>query len=316
MSRSVALALGALSLVLLLLPLTVPKPGMPATLKADEPAYFLASLSLARDFDLDCEQEDLQRLFDDFPYLTTRNLVIGTNDDWKTLFYGKPYLYPLFAAPLTTLFGSDGMLAFNMLLLIAMIWMGTDVLRAYNPDWVAALFSAGFFLVSTGWSYVFWLHPEVFMMASVTACLYFGLHVADLPSLPRHGLRRWLSPRWAPAISAIALACGAYHKPMLLAFGLPVAVAWLLKRRWRALALWCAGGLVAALLISGGSWALIGHPTPYLGVDRAGFPVETPNQPPVEPADILAPAERELLDERSAGWWCGSFGSRSSRCRI
>ena len=52
MHRTVSLALTCLSVALLFLPLTHRKPGTPATLKADEPAYYLAALSLAKDGEL------------------------------------------------------------------------------------------------------------------------------------------------------------------------------------------------------------------------------------------------------------------------
>ena len=63
MSRSVRLGLATLTVTLLVLPLTLSKPGLPLNLKADEGAYYLMALSLARDFDLRLEAEDRERLF-------------------------------------------------------------------------------------------------------------------------------------------------------------------------------------------------------------------------------------------------------------
>ena len=174
-TRRARLGLLSVSLFLLAIPLTVGKPGLPPTLKSDEPAYYLMAESIAHDGDLEVDTGDLERLFDEFPYRPVPNLILMTDDGWKTVLFGKPYLYSLFAAPFARLAGADGMLLFNMLLLVAMIWMGAAYLARWNPDGTAAIFAGGFFVASAGFSYVFWLHPEVFNMAAVAACLYLGL---------------------------------------------------------------------------------------------------------------------------------------------
>src|SRR4029077_10378902 len=127
---------------------TLGKPGLPPHLKADEAAYYLMSLSLAHDGDLKLEVRDIDRLFPEFPFQPVNNLILMTDDGWHTVYYGKPYIYSLLAVPLTALFGANGLLGFNMLLLMAMVWMGTLYLRRFNPDGAAALFAAGFFLLS------------------------------------------------------------------------------------------------------------------------------------------------------------------------
>ncbi len=155
MDRITRLALLSLTCFLVLFALVVEKPGMPLTLKADEPAYLLSSLSLALDGDLRCEVKDLRRWFDEFPLANHRNLILMSDDGWETVYYGKPYLYPLLAAPLAALFGANGMVALNMLLLMAMVWMGASYLSRFNPSPLAALFATGFFVLSVGFVYVF-----------------------------------------------------------------------------------------------------------------------------------------------------------------
>ena len=159
------LALACLALFLVVFTLAVGKPGLPMTFKADEPAYYLMAQSLAHDRDLQCDLGDLARLFDEYPYLATFNLILMTDDGWQTIFFGKPYIYSLVAAPLVGIFGANGMVAFNMLLLLAMVGMGTVYLGRYNSLPVAALYAVGFFLLSTSFAYVFWLHPEIFNMS-------------------------------------------------------------------------------------------------------------------------------------------------------
>jgi hypothetical protein len=302
MSRTVSLFLLCLTAALVLLPLTSRKPGMPAALKADEPAYYLAALSLILDGDLRCEAKDLERLFAEYPYLPAQNLILATTDGWKTVDYGKPFLFSFFAAPFAAPWGANGLVAFNAALLAAMIWMGTLYLRRFNSDALAALFSTGFFLASTAFTYVFWLHPEVLNMFSTMACLFFGFTAED----DGQRYRRWL---W-PALSGATLAIGVYNKPMLAAIGLPVIFHLLFRRRFAGFALWLAGAVLAMGLFAAISWHLVGYPTAYLGVERGGFNISSPYQLP-EPQPLVTSQSPEPAKQRhSAGCsprtWCTS----------
>lgn len=297
MSRTLVLTLALLSVVLIALPVSQPKPGLPATLKADEPAYLLAALSMARDGDLVCGLDDLERLFDEYPYLTPKNLILATTDGWRTLGFGKPYLYSLFAVPWVAIWGSNGMVALNLALVALVLWLSALHLRRHNDDLIAGLFAIGFVLWSTTIPYAFWLHPEIFMMASAAACLYLGLDVAAAEE-PSAGRWRDLA---APMMSGACLALGAYHKPVLAVLGLAVLVALAEKTRWRSAMLWVGGGALAGLLVVAGSYLLTGYATPYLGVERAGFHIETPYELPVVP-ETLAADEADVLEQRSAGW--------------
>ncbi len=266
MNRATQLAILAVALFLLLSTGTVGKPGLPPTLKADEPAYLAMALSLVEDGDLRCTKEDFPRLLDAYPYLPVENLILMSDDGWRTVYFGKPFIYSLFGAPFVAVFGANGMVALNALLFVFMIWCGTWYLKRWNTEPIALLYAALFFILSPAWAYVFWLQPEIFNMASVTAAfaLVFG---------------SFQNPRWsrfaAPA-SGIALALGIYNKPVLLAFALP-----LLYAVWRRAGVRKAGGwlialVLASLALGGVSLVLTGHPSSYLGVARAGIKVEDP----------------------------------------
>ena len=123
MDRTARLALASLTLFLLVLPLTLAKPGLPPNLKSDEAAYYLMALSLARDGDLRLEPKDVDRAFQEFPFQPISNLIVMTDDGWRTVHFGKPYLYSFFAAPFAALFGANGILCLNMALLMAMVWL-------------------------------------------------------------------------------------------------------------------------------------------------------------------------------------------------
>ncbi|MEM6796871.1 MAG: hypothetical protein AAF725_23055, partial [Acidobacteriota bacterium] len=82
--------LAVLSVILFLLPLAAHSPGQPAVLKADEPAYYLSALSLIRDGDLRAETQDLERLFEEYPYFGVQNVIVSSDDRWQSLYFGKP----------------------------------------------------------------------------------------------------------------------------------------------------------------------------------------------------------------------------------
>ena len=60
--ETLVMTFAAVALFLCLFPLFLAKPGLPLSLKSDEPAYYLMALSLAKDFDLRCETKDIARL--------------------------------------------------------------------------------------------------------------------------------------------------------------------------------------------------------------------------------------------------------------
>src|SRR3990172_8376643 len=172
MNGTARLALTALAVFLVLLPVTLAKPGLPVNLKADEPAYYLMALSLARDRDLRLEVKDVDRLFEEFPLVPASNLIVMSDDGWRTVHYSKPLLYPLLGAPFAAALGANGLLVLNILLVVAMVWMGARHLRRHNSDGVALLVAAAFVLLSCGFAYAFWIHAEIFCMAAVAAACF------------------------------------------------------------------------------------------------------------------------------------------------
>ncbi|MEM8960222.1 MAG: hypothetical protein AAGD38_01975 [Acidobacteriota bacterium] len=308
MRPTVVRGLLALSLVLLVLPLVLAKPGTPGSLRADEPAYLLGALSLAFDGDLRCDAKDLERLWHEYPYVPPSNVILMTNDGWQTLYFGKPYLYSFMAAPFAALFGSNGLVFFNALMVVAMIWMGADYLRRFNSDGLATLFATAFFLIGTTLPFMFWLHPEILNMFATVGCLYFGLRAVeswadDDPATLGTGSRwrRWLGvlagrPA-AVVLSASTLALGVYNKPMLAFMGVPVIVALAFGKRWRSVAGWLTSAVVTMAVIAGISFAFTGTPTAYLGFARAGFPVKTPFY---VPTDLVAEADAQAQERMAA----------------
>jgi len=308
MSRTASLTFAALALFLVLFPLGLAKPGLPLSLKSDEPAYYLMALSLAHDHDLKCEVRDIQRLGVEFPYNATKNLILASDDGWKTVYFGKPYLVSLLAAPAVALFGADGFVATNMALLMLSVWLGALYLRRYNPEWLALLYSAGFFLLSNAFAYVFWLHTETLCIAAVTTSLYLGLTPASAAP-PVGRLARLARTFWNShtrlAFSGAALVGAAYNKPYLAAFALPVAVAALRREGARGPLRWLAGVAAAGALVAGLSMALVGHPTSYLGVERQGVEVDQFDRMPELPEPL--PPDPATGPRNSFQWIFRSF---------
>src|SRR5690606_7191370 len=133
------------------------------------------------------------------------------------------------AVPFAALFKANGLVSFNMLMLVGMIWLGALYLRRYNSEGLALAFSAGFFVLSNMWVYVFWMHTEVFNMFCALLCLYLafvpppdglgapGRRFARLGRIVDR-LRGGEARAW---ISGAVIVAAAYNKPVLGALGLP-----------------------------------------------------------------------------------------------
>ncbi len=289
MPRTARLALLSLGLFLVLFPLGIVRPGWPPTLKADEPAYYGMALSLAHDRDVRCDFQDVRRLTNSYPYLPINNLILMSDDGWETAYYGKPYIFPLVAAPAVRFFGEHGMIAVNMLMLLGMIWMGATYLGRFNRGSLALLFAIAFFILSSAFVYVFWLQPEIFNMFSIAVCLFLAFHRPEGGSRATSAGRSWLRVLGSGAVLALAV----YNKPVLAAMGLPAL--WIVYRRrgLKAAAAWIAAAAIALGLLAGLGYALSGHPTAYLGVARGGVRLTDP----LTPDDYLAPL-RQIVERR------------------
>lgn len=262
-------------------------------LHGDEPTVYLMALSLAKDGDLSCEVSDLERLYEEFPFIYRPALKLRSGDGWSTASFDGPLLYTLVGAPWVVAFGANGLVALNAMLFLLAILLAATTLRDDNDEGMAWLFAIGFFTLSAAWLYVFRLQSEIFALCAVTACLTLGRRTAL--SAPSKG--KLLSA----LASGLALAPAIEHQPALALLALPIAGALLERRAWRAFGAWLAGGALAVLL------SLVAHQlsTP-LGdgthaPERALASIENPLQMPELPADITS---------RTATWTGRSLGAR------
>ena len=255
------------SLFLVLLPLTLSKPGLPRQLKGDEPANYLMAISLWRDGDLRCESQDIDRLFHEFPHRTD-NLALMSLDGWRTVYFGVPLVFPLFAAPAAGLFGANGILAFNAALMMIMIAMGTSYLRQFNRDSIAALFASGFFFLSCGFVYVFWLQTEIFGMT----CVLLSFFLVWGRERSWSGWAAWV----ALVGSAASLSLVMYSKPMLVGLALPLLYISIRRKGWKAAVVWCLSAVLTLALLAGLAFSLTNTPWPYLVQARRPVSVSSP----------------------------------------
>ncbi len=257
MSRATALAFACLACFLVLLPLSLKKPGLPMRLSGEEATYFSMAASLAADGDLHCDRADLDRLFAEFPFAGQLRLDLDRDDDGTTARFDRPLLYPLLAAPLVALWGANGAVALNGIFFLLALAFAWHRLRRISNDGVALLFGFGFFFFSTASVYLFRIQPQVMVMAMVTIAMALGWkdreaeECSDAEDLPN--VRRW----W---LSGAALGVAILQQTVLVVLAVPL-LAGFLRRHRRTCASWLAGcgvtlvlGTLLSIAWTGNAW--------------------------------------------------------------
>lgn len=282
MSRSTLLLLACLVSALVLLPLAVKKPGLPMQPRAEEPTWYLMAASLARDGDLACGPDDLRRLFTAWPFATDPNLELASLDGGTPLIFARPVLYPLLAAPWVALFGANGPVALNLLLLCAAIAAGTLWLARPAGEAAALLFALGFFLVAVPFAWAFVIAPQLLTLAAVSCGLVLAWQREETGHPP--------ATRRAAAAGAL-LAVAVYQEPWVAPLALVPCALWLVERKLRP-ALVGLGGAAAVLLVAGGfAFWTTGAIHPALGLDPRSVTIADPlGQPPLPELFSTAPA--------------------------
>jgi hypothetical protein len=266
-------------------------------IQSDEATYYMMGHSLAEDGDLAYRREDLGRVWKEFPagpsgvflkkgrdldFIVTSTppflkVQSQPDPDASQLYYGKSYIYPLFAAPFVRVFGTNGFLVFHAILLSAMLLAGYLFLNARSSPLVSLMLSAGFLMASVAPTYFAWTTPELFNLSLVVLGYFFWLfkEVADPASTPR-GLRWLLSPgtTW---LAAILLGIATFSKPSNILLIGPLLIWLAAGRHWKKAFL--AGtifALVGAALV-GGNLAVTGEWN-FQGGDRRTFYAKYPFQ--------------------------------------
>ena len=202
------------------LALTVNLPQATYGFKSDEATYYMMGLSLARDGDLTYRKEDLVRVWREFPsgpagvFLKRGRTRSGAPDpDHSRYFYGKSFIYPLFAAPLIVLFGSNGFLVLNALALALVLLCAYLFLHARSGPWPSAILAAAFVMMSVVPVYAVQMMPEVFNFSLACTAYFCWLYkeVAGPERSPRG--TRWLFTRRSDVAAAVLLGIATFSKP-------------------------------------------------------------------------------------------------------
>ena len=108
-------------------------------------------------------------------------------------------------------------------------------------------------------------------------------------------------------LSGAALSLAVYNKPMIAALALAPLLALALRRRWAGVAVWIAGAAVSLGLATGVAVALTGHATPYLGVERQGVVVCSPDVVPIDRTTAATAGEKGAEERPTGGAWSWIF---------
>jgi hypothetical protein len=309
------------------LALSVDFPRTAIGIQSDEATYYMMGHSLAEDGDLTYRRADLERVWREFPSGPSGLFLKKGRDvqraglmlrppfvwfettpdpDGGRFFYGKAFIYPLVAAPLVKVFGTNGFLLLHALLLAGVGWCGFLFLHARAPAAPSALLAGAFILVTVVPVYYVWITPELFNFAIVFFAYFLWLYkeVAPRDAMPR-GMR-WAAGPASDIAAAILLGLATFSKiSNVLLFG-PIAL-WLLWRRRpvpliasSAVFLAVAGGLFAVNVAISGDWN-------YQGGERRTFHWEFPFQTPASAFEVGTPmardeAQTDVILQESVFW--------------
>ena len=267
------------------LALTVNFPKAAYGFKSDEATYYMMGLSLVHDGDLEYRKEDLVRVWREFPggpagvFLKKgRTLNGGADPDERRYFYGKSFMYPLFAAPFILLFGTNGFLLLNAVMLALALLCGYLFLHARSGAWPSAILAASFVMASVVPVYVVQIMPEVFNFSLAMLAYFCWLYkeVASPERSPRG--TAWLFTSRSDLVATVLLGVLTFSKPTAALLFVPIVIWQLRSRRWSAVVTTgvvfaaIAGGLFAINLAITGDWNYQG------GGDRKSYYFEFPFQ--------------------------------------
>lgn len=275
--------------------------------QSDEATYYLMGHSLAKDFDLEYRQEDLVRTKAEFPggpngVFLKRGV---TRDDQPDpvegrLFFGKSFIYPLFAAPFVMVFGTNGFYVLNSVLL-AVGFLCAYLFLSARAGIVASLLMTGGFLFPTVvpvyWS---WIAPELFNCIVGLIAYFCWLYKFVAPPVTSRRTA-WLRGPASDVVAALLIGLLCFSKLTNAVLGLPMGLWWLWRREWLRAGL-VAVSFVVAAGVGFGSNALISGEWNYQGGTQretcyGQFPFEAPG------VDLSVCSPRETSEALTDVWF-------------
>ncbi len=308
--RSAAWRLGAsttaaVGVVLLTWALTVDFRKVSYGFFSDGATYYSLAHSLASDGDFAYTRDDLVRVWRDFPsgpegiflkrgrdvdvrfgggfpfvHLTSRE-----DPDPTRLFYGKSFIFPLFAAPFVWLFGTNGFLVLHALLMTGMFLCAYAFLAARSHPVAAAVFAFAFLFISIVPVYMIWMTPDFFNAAMVLFGYFFWCYKdgagAEALTTSAPGRVRWFLGRRSDVIAAIFLGIATFSKPTHVLLIFPLLASAGLRGQWgRGLKIGSVFGVTVVALFAmnvaiTGEWNYQGGDRRTCYSSLGGFPFQT-----------------------------------------
>jgi hypothetical protein len=270
---------------------------------SDGATYYSLAHSLASDGDFSFRREDLQRVWREFVtgpegiFLKRGRDVQGIelsgafpfvrlettpDPDTSRLYYGKSFVYPLFAAPFVWLFGTNGFLVLHALLMTVCFACAYAHLVARSSPPAALLFAAAFLFASVAPVYMAWLTPDFFNLAVVLIAYFFWTYkeaAADVAGPIGKMRRTWLLGPRSDYVAAVLLGIATFSKPTHILLMGPLLALFALRRQWlRGIVV----GLVFAIVTTGFfAWniAITGEWNYQGGEERSTFYAVDPDGP-------------------------------------
>ncbi len=285
--------------------LSVDVPRTLQGIKGDEATYVAMAMSLAYDGDLVYERRDEERFFavynggpegiylkrgarsfyevdGVFPFVHRETYPDGRDD---RLYFAKAYMSSVFAAPFVRVAGVNGLLWFNVVLLVAVVYGAYRFVVARAPVFVALPYALAFVGASIVPLYVVWLSSEVFNFAIVFFA-YLLWFYKDVAAPPTTRLGRWLQSPSSDLAAAVLLGLAVFSKLMPAILIAPPVIHLWRQRRFRR-------GVVVGCLAAGVSWAafglnaaITGEFSYQSGLDRKYVIGEYPFEPGVDWEDL------------------------------
>jgi hypothetical protein len=309
------------------LALSVDFPRAAIGIQSDEATYYMMGHSLARDGDLTYRRDDLVRVWKEFPSGPTGVFLKKGTDvlEWgvmrrppfvwtrvqadpnsSRLFFGKSFIYPLFAAPFVKLFGTNGFLVLHALLLSLVVWCAFLFLHARMPARVASLLAGAFVMATVVPVYFVWITPELFNFSLGLLAYFCWLYKAVVPT--EHVTRRsaWLTRGGSDLAAAALLGMATFSKPTNALLFVPIGLWFLWRRQWLRAVAGSVVFLAVALGLFGVNMAISGEWN-YQGGDRNTFHYEFPFQSPTSTFEVGQEKARDsaltdVIFKRSVVW--------------
>jgi len=284
--------------------LSVDVPDAKHGLWSDEATYLLMGHSLAADGDLEYRHEDLERVLAEYPTgpsgvflkrgtdvtgvgLTLRPPFVefrGVPDPDRTrLYYGKSFVYPLVAAPFVFVFGTNGFLVLNALLLGTAVLAAYVFLRARSSSAIAVMLSTAFVLATVVPVYAVWLQPEVFNFALGLVAHFCWLYKFVAPQAVSRRTA-WLRTPASDIVAGALIGVVTFSKVTNALLMVPIGAWWLWRLDWRRLVLTSAAwfivtaGFFGANVAISGEWNYQGGDRSTCYADTGYFPLQEPGR--------------------------------------